>query len=279
MDGTKVSSKRHYNMKLGILTSTATRHRYFALRLAEVFDVVAVGFEEVGYVQSEIEPIDLTEQERKIVADHFAERDRQEHKYFGDVSSVTLECDQRNLAPGTLNAQETLAFFADRGVDALAVFGTNLIKPPLLGHWPDRTINLHLGLSPYYRGTATNFYPMLNDELEYIGATIHLIDAGIDSGAILAHARPTIVADDRPHTIGCKAIIAGVEKMIEVLHRLDDGLLNPVPQWHEKNAKLYLRKDYSQHQVVELYKKIDDGLIERYVERARKVSSAVELVE
>jgi methionyl-tRNA formyltransferase len=148
-----------------------------------------------------------------------------------------------------------------------------------LDRFPERAINLHLGLSPYYRGTATNFYPLLNEEPQYVGATIHLLDAGIDSGPILKHARPTITTADRPHTIGCKAILAGIEAMFAVLHDLERGKLAPVPQWEVPNARVYLRKDYHPRQVVELYRKLDAGLIPQYVERASEVAGRVRLVE
>lgn len=183
------------------------------------------------------------------------------------------------IGPGGLSSPATVDFLETHGVDTLVVYGTNLLKPPLLSRWAGRIINLHLGLSPYYRGTATNFYPMLNEEPQYVGATIHLIDAGIDSGPILRHARPPIVADDKPHTIGCKAILAGVEAMIAVLNDLGRGEPKPVPQWKVPNARLYLRKNYHPRQVVELYRKLDEGLIPRYVERAARCPTAIRLVE
>ncbi len=119
---------------------------------------------------------------------------------------------------------------------------------------------------------------MLNEEPEYGGATIHLLDAGIDSGPILRHARPTIVCDDRPHTIGCKAIDVGIDAIIAVLHELDGGGVSPVAQWEVQNARLYLRKDYHPRQVVELYAKLERGLIPQYVKRAAREAPEIRLV-
>lgn len=188
-------------------------------------------------------------------------------------------CSVRPIAPGKLNSADTLRFLQEAGAEALLVYGTNLIKPPLLDAFGGRIINLHLGLSPYYRGTATNFYPLLNDEPEYVGATVHLIDAGIDSGPILHHARPVITADDGPHTIGCKAILVGLEKMILAARELSEGRLAPVPQWAVPNPRLYLRRDFHPRQVVCLYELLADGLIPRYVARAGEVAPRVRLVE
>lgn len=268
-------------MRLGILTSIETRHRYFANRLRAELPVMAVAYEQVDYSPAAVPAADLTPEETRIVAHHFEERARQEEIFFGLQSDFVAggdSCAVRRLEPGELNAETTLGFLESVSVDTVAIFGTNLIKPPLLDRWPGRMINMHLGLAPYYRGTATNFYPLLNEEPEYVGATVHLLDSGIDSGPILGHARPTITAGDMPHTIGCKAIIAGTEKMIAVLRDLDRGALTPVPQWEVPNARLYLRKDYHPGQVVELYRKLEAGLIPRYVERAARTPRRLRLV-
>ena len=87
------------------------------------------------------------------------------------------------------------------------------------------------------------------------------------------------MANDQPHTIGCKAILAGIDAMISVLSDLDHGRLNPVPQWEVQGARLYLRKDYHPRQVVELYHKLDAGLIPRYVERIARNPSRIRLIE
>lgn len=269
-------------MRIAILTSTDIRHRFVARAIHARFGVAAAAYENTGYSPAAVDPVELSASEAAIVAAHFEERTSTEQRFFGhDCQKLdgSRECAVLNLAPGTLNSDDTLTFLQRAGVDTVVVFGTNLIRRPLIDRWPGRMINLHLGLSPYYRGTATNFYPLLNEEPEYVGATIHLIDPGIDSGAILRHARPDIVEEDRPHIIGCKAILAGVTAMIDVLERLDAGRLTPVPQWRVPNAKLYLRKDYHPRQVVELYRKLEDGLIEKYVRRAHEVAPRVRLIQ
>lgn len=269
-------------MKLGILTARSIRHRYVVGRLRESFPVAAVAYEETGYDPGRVNGTDLTADEARIVRHHFTDRDRQEALDFRDHSAfVTTDDvgDVRYLDSGSLNAPATRDFLLCAGVDTVVVYGTNLVKPPLLDQWPGRMINLHLGLSPYYRGAGTNFYPLLNEEPQFVGATIHLLDAGIDSGAILRHARPTIVRDDTPHTIGCKAIAAGVDALIDVLHGLDAGDVTAVPQWTVPNARLYRRRDYHPRQVVDLYRKLDAGLIRQYVDRAARPAAPIRLVD
>ncbi len=269
-------------MRLGILTSFETRHRYFVQAIRARLEVVAVGYEQTGYSPGDVTGAGLTSDEAAIVSEHFAERVRQEKTFFGSRSDFVLdsaECQAASIEPGQLNTEETVAFLAAAGVDTVLIYGTNLIREPLLARFAGRMVNMHLGLSPYYRGTATNFYPLLNEEPEYVGVTIHLIDPGIDSGAILAHARPVIEPGDGPHTIGCKAIQAGIDKLIDVLPAWHNGEREPVPQWHVPGAKLYLRKDYHPRQVVELYEKLDRGLIDDYLRRAHQVAGLVRVID
>ncbi len=270
------------HIRLGILTSVDVRHRFVVNRLRKEFDVAAIGYEQTGYAPAVISQEGLSVDEKRIVDHHFSERFKQERVFFGSDAEFATdgsECCVRQIDPGELNTQETLQLLDRAKVDIVAVYGTNLIKSPLLEPWSGRMINLHLGLSPYYRGTATNFYPLFNDELQYVGATIHLLDSGIDSGPILRHARPRIVAQDMPHTIGCKAILAGVDALIHVLHDLQQGRLQPVPQWSVDRPRLYLRKDYHPRQVVQLYRQLEQGMIPRYVDRASELASQVRLVE
>jgi len=271
-------------MRLAVLTSVDTRHRYFANVLRRAFDVVAVGYQETGYHPAKRWATRLDPRSAELVRHHFAERTRQETLRFGaDAERLNTatpgDLSIRSLTPATLNAGETVQWLRDRRVEVIVVFGTTLIKPPLLDAFAGRLLNMHLGLSPYYRGTATNFYPLVNDEPEYVGATIHLIDAGIDSGPILHHARPTIDPDDMPHTVGCKAIQAGLDKVIQALHELEAGRVAAVPQWTVPDARLYLRRDYHPSQVVALYERIDRGLFRDYVARRHRVENAMRLVD
>lgn len=268
-------------MRIGILTSVETRHGHFVRCVRERFGVCAVVREATGYAPGRTDGFDLTNDERAIVAGHYAERGRQELTFFGTTTAPGERHQTeavRDVDREGLNTADTVAFLRAARVDTVLVYGTDLIRPPLLDAFAGRMVNMHLGLSPYYRGTATNFYPLLNDELEYVGATIHLIDAGIDSGAILTHARPVIAAADRPHTIGCKAIEAGIEALLRVLPEWSAGHRDPVAQWRVPNARLYLRKHFHPRHVVELHNKVEAGLIRAYVARADDVAPRVRLV-
>jgi methionyl-tRNA formyltransferase len=58
-----------------------------------------------------------------------------------------------------------------------------IIDECVLNFMKNRTVNLHISLLPWNRGAHPNFWSFMHDTPK--GVTIHLIDAGIDTGDIL----------------------------------------------------------------------------------------------
>ena len=77
--------------------------------------------------------------------------------------------------------------------DLIAVFGTSLMRGELLKQGRLGIVNLHGGLSPEYRGADCTFWALYNGEPEKVGCTLHWIDAGIDTGSLIAHVSPEVL--------------------------------------------------------------------------------------
>lgn len=70
--------------------------------------------------------------------------------------------------------------------DLQIVFGSSLIRGALLENLvARRAVNIHMGLSPYYRGTACNFWALYDRNPHLVGGTVHLLSSKIDGGDIL----------------------------------------------------------------------------------------------
>lgn len=78
----------------------------------------------------------------------------------------------------------------------VAVYGTSIIRQPLLGLLPPDAVNLHGGLTQFYRGQASSFWALHDGQPGRVGFTLHRIAAGIDTGeVVLAEAlKPEAVA-------------------------------------------------------------------------------------
>lgn len=85
------------------------------------------------------------------------------------------------------------------GIDMLVSFGyRHIIRPEVLALFPGRAINLHIALLPWNRGADPNLWSFLDDTPK--GVTIHQLDAGIDTGDILAQREVHPAADDTLRT-------------------------------------------------------------------------------
>lgn len=63
-----------------------------------------------------------------------------------------------------------------------------IFKPELIARIPQGIINVHPGPLPGYRGLYAPFWQALAGEPEF-GCTVHLVDAGIDTGPVIGQAR------------------------------------------------------------------------------------------
>jgi hypothetical protein len=191
-----------------VLTSSMRRHNFMANALAARLHVAGVWREEKSF-----QPLKYatSAEDEEVIRRHFDARDASEEAFFGQHDRVEAPS-TRVPAGGCNDAGEIEAMRALRP-DVVLVFGTSMLKQPLIDAFPRRIINVHLGLSPYYRGAGTNFWPLVNGEPEYCGATVHFLDIGVDSGPIIAHVRPEIRSGDGPHEIGNRTIAAAAEAL------------------------------------------------------------------
>jgi hypothetical protein len=121
-----------------------------------------------------------------------------------------------------INGAETLELLRRQEIDVLFDHGTSILKEEVLSH-ADLALNLHWGLSPYYRGTHCAEWALINWDPFNIGVTIHRLAKKIDGGDILAQQRVEITADDCVDTINLKKSRAGSEIALKALKMLQAG--------------------------------------------------------
>lgn len=214
------------SISLVIITGDGLRHRFFVNRLSEKFNVLGVVLEAKRPM-----PKGETDSEDRIIKEHFRERAEKEQWYFkgNDIFSI-LSDRLLMVANRESNSPEVFNWVRTFNPDYAILYGPSIIKDPLLSYFGRRMINMHLGLSPYYRGSGTNFWPLVNREPECVGVTIHLPILKVDAGDILKQGRPQPNVSDRCHDLGCKTIIRGTELMITCIEDFHKGIITPIPQ-------------------------------------------------
>jgi methionyl-tRNA formyltransferase len=252
-------SNTNNKISLVIITSTSRRHRFFANSFLDDFDVR-------GIIREEKKPaLQLANIQDEILKRHFSEREEKEKFYF-EKSPELPENKVWYLANGQTNNDETLKYIKEKNPDFVVLFGSSIIKEPILSFFENRIINMHLGLSPYYRGSGTNFWPLVFGEPEAVGVTIHLATLKVDAGNILGQTRPDPAIDDRCHDLGCKTIMAGVNLFKKILTALNDNLIKPSSQ-DLTQGKVFQNKDTTPEAVLKMWKNFDNGLMAEYINK------------
>jgi phosphoribosylglycinamide formyltransferase 1 len=70
-----------------------------------------------------------------------------------------------------------------------------ILKGPVLAAFPKRIINVHPSLLPAYQGKDAIPKALAAGEKE-TGCSVHYVDAGIDTGEVIAQSRVPILPDD-----------------------------------------------------------------------------------
>jgi len=253
-------------MKLVIFTSNSIRHKFFANSFQnEVDDLLVISESKANDSVFG----DSTETPDKI-KEHFKLRNETEKKIF--KGNDYFKSKLLPILYKEVNLEYVYDVVREFSPDVMLVFGSYIIKEPLLSLLePGNFLNLHLGVSPYYRGSGTNFWPFVNNELEFVGSTILHLDAGIDTGDIILHIRPTFEVSDNVHTIGCKVIQSSVLEIKKILKKIETNKsINRIKQWESDTLRYYRTNNFNENSLSIYKKNLEEGIVEKYINEAKK---------
>jgi len=117
--------------------------------------------------------------------------------------------------------EENLAqMLTDAGVELLVLAGyMRMVKAPLLERFQGRIINIHPSLLPAFPGLEA-WRQALDAGVFWTGCTVHWVDAGMDTGSIIAQARVRVEADDTAESLHERIQVAERRLYPEVLQGL-----------------------------------------------------------
>jgi methionyl-tRNA formyltransferase len=148
------------------------------------------------------------------------------------VKKVALERDLPLYQPRTLRTPEAVKRLKDWKPDVIVVaaFG-QILRQDVLDLPPHGCLNVHASLLPRWRGNPLAAAILAGDEVT--GVTIMKMDAGLDTGPILAQREEPIRSDDTCATLEERLSRIGAELLIEALPAYLAGELVPQPQPEE----------------------------------------------
>jgi methionyl-tRNA formyltransferase len=146
------------------------------------------------------------------------------------VKVAALARDLPVLQPGSLRKPEAQAALAalEPEIIIVAAFG-QILPQTVLDLPPYGCLNVHFSLLPTYRGASPISAAILAGDTE-TGTTIMRMDAGLDTGDIIAQATLPIAPDDTTQTLTAKLATLSADLLRRVVPEWLAGALTPVPQ-------------------------------------------------
>jgi phosphoribosylglycinamide formyltransferase-1 len=125
--------------------------------------------------------------------------------------------------------REIVQILQDAGVELVVLAGfMRVLKQVILDAFAGRIINIHPSLLPKFRGLAA-WAQALNAHEQVTGCTVHYVDAGVDTGRILAQRTVPIMPDDTPERLHARIQAAEHELLPAVIAGLSKNRVDRLP--------------------------------------------------
>jgi len=224
-------------MRITVFTSNQPRHLSLIESLSQIASEVYAIIECNTVFPGEIEDF---YKRSDVMQKYFRRVISAEEEVFGPPRFLSGNLNALVIKSGDLNRLEYKILEPALKSDEYIIFGSSYIKGQLLDFLvSNRAYNIHMGTSPYYRGSSCNFWAAYDGNLDYVGATIHLLSKGLDSGSMVFHAFPEETTD--PFLLGMKAVKSAHKGLVEYLKSGKLKNIKEVPQ--DKNLEIR----YSRH--------------------------------
>jgi folate-dependent phosphoribosylglycinamide formyltransferase PurN len=257
------------NQNIVILTGGDPRHQFFIHQLNNRFSISEIYIEKNDYPS----PSPQSKEESIAWDWFFNRRDHSEKELILKSSQLPTKNNPRTtyLNKDQLNSPGTIEKIGKSNPGFIAIFGTSILRKPFLQRFPSRLFNLHIGDPEFYRGSSCNFWPIHQEKLQHMSATIHRIDHGVDSGDILSRQAISISAEDDEQTLLLKPLKLGTKLMVETIQNWQKGSLQSIPK--NRNGKLFKKSDFTPKVILEMKQMVESGRLNDCIQKQRALTS------
>lgn len=229
-------------MKITVFTGNQPRHLSLIHSLAKIADEVYAVQECNTVFPGKIKDFFNNS---PTMQDYFSRVIAAEHKVFGNIGFSPNKVHSMSLKSEDLNLLPLQVLEPALHSDVYVVFGASYIKGDLIEFLVEhKALNIHMGVSPYYRGSSCNFWAPFEGHPELVGATIHLLSRGLDSGDMLYHALPAPCSVE-PFELGMISVKVAHDSLVDRIASKEIFSYVPVPQDKTKLMKYTRNSDFT----------------------------------
>ncbi len=245
-------------MKITVFTSNQPRHLYLINSLIKCCDELNIIQEcqtvHTGILKGQYEKSDLVQR-------YFSYVLKSQKKLFNN-NYLSFSNENINYLPLKFNDLSYLDFKYINNFlksDIFIVFGSSYIRGKLANFLVrKKAINIHMGISPYYRGTDCNFWALYDNKPEYVGATIHLLNKGLDDGPILYHALPKF--RNNVFDFSMTSVKSAIDSLSERIKSKEIFNYKPIKQQKTKIIRYSTKKDFNDKVIKKFFKNMKKNI-------------------
>lgn len=252
-------------MKLLLFSGTHSRHLFVNREILKYFDEALIIVMERESVLPQT-PNNLCTHDKNLFEIHFKNRNLVELEKYGklDPREIFYGKNAIYIKSNELNTKKIALEINNFQADFCFIFGVDIIKSPIIELLPENKINLHLGLSPWYKGGATLYWPFFHLEPQFCGATFHQINSNPDAGEIIHQCVPKLVKGDKIHEVGANCVLQAVDDIPRIINfwQINKKFNGKIQKTTGRNWRGI---DFHASQLRVIYDLFDDKIVDYYL--------------
>lgn len=126
----------------------------------------------------------------------------------------------------SVNDDQTIELLRRLRPKVIIVSQTRIVARRVLESTSAIFINIHPGITPQYRGHHGAYWALAKGDVENCGVTVHCVDAGVDTGPIIAQARTIPSPADSYFTYHWSQLAVGLPLLITAVENALSGKLS-----------------------------------------------------
>jgi len=252
-------------MKLILFSGTHSRHVFInseALKHCDEALCIVMQREEVMPTP----PKGISDRDKDLFIKHFENRKKVEDEVYKNLDSRQYAENHKTIfiQPHELNTPEMAKIVEDFDADMAFIFGVDMILSPVIEKLPKDKVNMHLGLSPWYKGGATLFWPFYFLQPQFAGTTFHQITEKPDAGELIHQCVPELAAGDTIHDVGAKCVIKARDDIAALFdhwkkHKGFKGKLQTT------TGRVWRSVDFHASHLRVIYEQFNDDIVDAYL--------------
>tara|TARA_Y200000002_G_scaffold359809_1_gene344449 strand:- start:1760 stop:2569 length:810 start_codon:yes stop_codon:yes gene_type:complete len=248
-------------LRILFLTGSHPRHQYISRKLDKTGKLIGIICQKRESLVPK-SPENIKIEAKALFELHFKKREESENKFFGealwpDIPIMEIEKSQQN-------SKEVLEKIKALKPNLLLTYGCGILSREVIDSVDGEAWNIHGGLSPWYKGGITMFWPSYMLQPQMTGMTIHDLTTELDAGDVIHQCVADLVRGDGIHDLSCRAVEKLGKEITVLIKMLVEGK-KIIKKSHKTSGKLWIGKDWRPEHLELIYKFYNDQIVDHYL--------------